>query len=87
MTNLTPASLELFTALANDAGNWSGTPMFEGGQKEKGNLADLKKKGLLKTQTEEGCTWVFFTEEGKVFGEANGIDMTHAYICKPRVAA
>ena len=63
-TNLTEASLSLFLQLANDADNWSGQPLFEGGEIEKGNLTDLKKKGLIGTDRDEGCTWVYFTEQG-----------------------
>lgn len=64
MTNLSPASTDLFLSLAQDAGNWSGTPLVEVSKSEEGNLTDLKVKGLLKTMTDEGCTFAYFTDAG-----------------------
>lgn len=61
---LTDESRDLFISLLNNADNWGGTPMFEGTQKQKGNLTDLKKKGLIDTFVEEGCTFVSFTTKG-----------------------
>jgi len=74
MTNLTESTLALFTDLVEDADNWSGTPLFQGGKRERGNLTDLKKHGLVITQTEDGCTWVFFTEAGKAFAAEQHIE-------------
>jgi hypothetical protein len=74
--NLTPASLALFLALANDAGNWNGTPLLDISNKERGNLTDLKKNGLVKTFKDEGCDWVSFTAEGKTFAASNGVDLS-----------
>jgi len=75
---LSPASLSLFLALANDADNWSGTPLWDGNKREAGNLTDLKKKGLLKTDQDEDnkkCFWVFFTESGKELAGVHGIKL------------
>lgn len=63
--NLTSASYNLFTALVKDAGNWSGMPLYQGLRSENGNLTDLKRKGLVGTQEDEGNTWVYFTEAGR----------------------
>ena len=75
--NLTPTSEKLFKDLAEDAGNWSGTPLLDGNVRTdnhlKGNVTNLKKLGLIKTDYDEGCTWVYFTEAGKAAAEEFGI--------------
>jgi hypothetical protein len=73
--NLTPATLELFKIIANDAGNWSGMPLLDLNAKQKGNLVQIKKAGLMKTQNEDGCTWGIFTAEGKAFAATLGINL------------
>jgi len=77
---LTEHSHLLFIELANDAGNWSGTPLFGGNVgdevSDKGNLTDLKKKGLVTTFEDEGCSWVVFTEVGKAYAAENGVDLS-----------
>lgn len=74
---LTEASKSLFAAYAKDAGNWSGTPLVGGnvgGSKEdRGNLTDLKKKGLISTFRYEGCDWISFTEAGVAYAASLGI--------------
>lgn len=75
---LTPSSLSLFLELARDADNWNGTPLFNGGKAERGNLSDLKKKGLLKTEQDEDnkkCIWVYFTQEGKALAAQHGVNL------------
>ena len=67
---LSPEALALFVAFARDAGNWNGTPLVGGGNvptdgASKGHLTKLKKEGLVKTFTDEGCVWLQFTLEGK----------------------
>jgi hypothetical protein len=75
----TPASLELFLSLANDAANWSGIPLLGGNvatdKQLRGNLTDLKKKGLLTTFKDEGEIWVHFTEAGKALAAEHGISL------------
>ncbi len=49
---LTKRSLEIFLEFAEDAKNWSGTPWVNDGniwldKEDRGNLADLIKKGLI----------------------------------------
>lgn len=77
---ITEASRALFVAYADDAGNWSGFPMVGGnvgGSKEdRGNLTQLKKAGLITTWTDEGLTWISFTESGKAFAKECGIDLS-----------
>lgn len=83
MTNqITPASLELFLALARDAGNWSGVPLFGGNvggdPASRGNLTHLKKLGLLTTDVDEDdrrCAWVYFTPAGKALAAEHGITL------------
>lgn len=81
MTNikLTERSKKLFLEYANDAANWSGNPLVGGNvggsKSDRGNLTDLKKKGLLKTFNDgEGHMWVTFTEIGKEYAKENGVD-------------
>ena len=73
---ITQASLDLFCTLCDDAPNWSGTPLlggnFDFSAADRGNLTQLKKEGLLTTNTEEGCTWIFFTDKGREFATACG---------------
>jgi hypothetical protein len=84
-TNLTDASLSLFLALTNDAPNWGGQTLFGGNvggdAASKGNLTDLKKKGLLTTTDidGDGCHWIGWTEAGLALAAANGIDTDDLY--------
>lgn len=82
-TGLTPASEKLFVDLAKDSGNWSGNPMLDGNVRTnnalKGNVADLKKKGLIRTFADEGCTFVQFTDEGKALAERLGHPIAGEY--------
>ena len=79
---LTEGSLAVFTAYAEDAGNWGGTPMVDGnvrGSKEQnGHLTDLKKKDFITTWEDdpmdiplggESCTWINFTDKGRALAE------------------
>lgn len=79
MPNITAASLALFIAYAKDAGNWSGQPLVGGnvgGSKEdRGNLTQLKRAKLITTVTDEGCTWINFTDTGKAFATQNGVSL------------
>lgn len=74
---LTVESKKLFIDLAEDAGNWSGTPLWDGnvggGAEANGHLTDLKKKGLVETWKDEGLVWVSFTEAGIEFAKELGI--------------
>lgn len=78
--DLSQGSIDLFTSLAKDAGNWSGVPLLdEISPAEKGHLTDLKKKGLLTTTQDEDnrkCFWVTFTDEGVAFAATLGIDLS-----------
>lgn len=75
---ITEQTLALFLAFANDAGNWSGTPLVGGnvgGTKEdRGNITQMKRAKLITTDTDEGCTWIYFTEAGKVFAAGHGVE-------------
>jgi hypothetical protein len=76
---LTPASHALFIAYAMDAGNWGGTPLVGGnvgGSKaDAGNLTDLKQKGLLETFDDAGDAFVLFTDAGKEYAAAHGVNV------------
>ena len=77
---LTTESESLFHELADDADNWNGQPLINGNvtvdKAREGNLTDLKVKGLLVTDEDEGLTWVRFTEAGVAYAKDNyGIDL------------
>lgn len=76
---LTPASLALFLAYAKDAKNWNGTPLVGGNvgasPADKGNLTDLKTKGLVETFRDDGCTWLEFTDAGKALAAEHKIEI------------
>lgn len=83
--DITPASLALFLALARDAGNWNGTPLFGGNagtsKAEQGNLTQLKRAGLVTTWDERDrvngliqvSTWVEFTDKGRALAAEHGV--------------
>ena len=75
--NITGTSLKVFLAYADDACNWSGVPLVGGnvgGDKaERGNLTQLKQAGLITTDYDEGCTWVYFTDAGVALAAEHGI--------------
>lgn len=77
---LTEASKKLFIDYAADACNWGGTPLVGGnvgGSKEdRGNLTDLKKKGLLSTFKSDNLDWVSFTEKGIAYAKELGINIS-----------
>jgi hypothetical protein len=68
---LTEASKALFLALWNDRGNWGDTPLWGGNvggsAADRGNLTDLKSKGLVTTFKSDRLDWVAFTDAGKAF--------------------
>ena len=77
---ITEKSLQLFLAYANDAGNWSGTPLVGGNiaqtPEDNGNLTQLKKAELLKTEDDgEGNIWIYFTEAGKTLALEHGVEI------------
>jgi hypothetical protein len=71
---LTPASLELFLGLAEDAPNWSGSPLVTVSPAERGNLTNLKKLGLIETFVDEGCAFAVFTDKGVALAVEHGFD-------------
>jgi hypothetical protein len=80
---ITAGTKELFVDLAYDAGNWSGTPLFGGNvggdHASNGHLTHLKKLGLVTTWVDDDdktCSWVSFTDEGKAYAAALGIDLS-----------
>lgn len=83
MIKLTDASLALFLRLADDAGNWSGTPPTDGNvdmsTAERGNLTQLKRAKLLTTfeDGETKMTWVRFTDAGIALAAEHGRRLNH----------
>jgi hypothetical protein len=83
---ISPAALALFLALANDAGNWSGTPLF--GPKgnvgyepaDKGHLLWLKRAGFVTTQEDDdGYAFCRFTVIGRALAAEHGINLSIYY--------
>jgi hypothetical protein len=72
--NITPESLKLFLDLAEDAGNWSGTPPTWGTKEQRGNLTQLKQAGLLTTFTDRGDAFAEFTDAGRALAAEHGIE-------------
>ena len=75
MTNISNDSLNLFIALASDADNWSGQPLIDITKEQRGNLSDLKKKGLITTFRDDGCDWADFTDDGIALAAEHGISI------------
>jgi len=73
--NISADSLSLFIELASDAENWNGQPLLDITKEQRGNLSDLKKKGLMVTFRDEGCDWVDFTDQGIAFAAEHGIEI------------
>lgn len=84
---LTERSMMLFLALASDAGNWSGMPLFGGNtgtsKADQGNLTHLKRAGLVTTREERDRVnglirtdvWVSFTDAGRALAAEHGITL------------
>ena len=73
---LTPGSSAFLVKLFQDAPNWSGQPMLDFvTPADKGNITDLKRKKLISTNVEEGCTFVWFHDEARSIAAAFGIDL------------
>ena len=75
MTNISKDSLNLFIALASDADNWNGQPLIDITKEQRGNLSDLKKKGLITTFRDDGCDWADFTDDGIALAAKHGISI------------
>ena len=75
MENISADSLSLFIELASDAENWNGQPLLNITKEQRGNLSDLKKKGLVITFRDEGCDWADFTDAGIAFAAEHGIEI------------
>ncbi|HIF23204.1 MAG TPA: hypothetical protein EYQ27_15200 [Gemmatimonadetes bacterium] len=85
-SNLSTGALDLFILMANDAMNWSGTPLLGGNfdldEQGKGYLTKLKKAGLVwaDKQHDPGCVthgfvYINFTEAGQALATSHGIDL------------
>lgn len=77
--DITAQSLELFLAYAEDAGNWSGTPLVGGNvggsREDNGNLTQLKKAGLISTFEYAGDVFIKFTDAGVALAAEHGIEI------------
>ncbi len=74
-SEMTPATLEVFKRHAKDAPNWAGAPMLDISKEERGNLTDLKVRGLLTTDKDEGIEWVYFTPAGYELARTLGYEI------------
>jgi len=73
---ITEKSKELFRKYAADAGNWNGQPLVGGNvadtKYDRGNLTQLKRAGLITTDTDEGNIWLSFTPTGVRYARTLG---------------
>ena len=72
---MTDATIGLFRALAGDANNWHGEPLIDITPSQRGNLTDLKKRGLINTYRADGCDWCQFTCDGELLAKDLGFDL------------
>lgn len=72
---LTAETQNLFVSLVEDAPNWNGQPMVDITKEQRGNLSDLKRKGLIETFRDEGCDWVNFTPAGIALATELGFEL------------
>jgi hypothetical protein len=82
---LTDASLALFLEYAEDAPNWGGSPWVSAGnvwltKEQRGNITDLKKKGLVEIGDSEGLgksrdQYLIFTEAGIALARSHGFEI------------
>jgi hypothetical protein len=76
---VTERSKALFMKYAEDAGNWNGQPLVGGNvpdtKEDRGNLTQLKRAGLITTDTDEGCIWLNFTPAGVKYARTLGFKM------------
>ena len=89
MGEITTRSMEVFFEYAKDAGNWGGNPLVGGNvftgageaRATRGNLTQLKRAGLITTETEPRTatgpltTWIYFTAAGKALAAEHGIEI------------
>lgn len=61
---LSPASAALFSDLAATSALECRAPTIDYTVQNRGNLTDLKKKGLIKTEESDGDVWVYFLLAG-----------------------
>lgn len=74
--DITSKSLEVFVRYARDADNWLGLPLVDGSVKERGNLTQLKRAGLIVTFSDGGCVWLSFTKAGRELAAQHGIEIS-----------
>ena len=72
---LTTETQNLFISLVEDAPEWGGQPLIDITKEQRGNLSDLKKKGLIETFRDEGCDWAIFTPAGTELASKLGYEL------------
>lgn len=95
--NLPVKSAEFFEDLANDAGNWSGNPYFDGnvaaGRSAAGMVRKLVEVGLIESGDDDGHAFAIFTDKGVEAAAKIGIDLnwindtTYTVAQEPRTVA
>lgn len=83
IATLTAESRRLFIEYAKDAGDWGGCPLLgDGGNVEvnaaalRGYLTDWKVKGLAESFSDDGCTFLSFTEAGVEYAASHGVSIS-----------
>ena len=79
MIKLTPTTHKYFEELCDASFDWSGTPLFEGSDVEKGYLTSLKKNGLVRSYEEDNCTWVIFEDAGYAYAAEHNLELDKGY--------
>jgi septal ring-binding cell division protein DamX len=79
MAKISKRSAEVFRLYAEDAANWSGMPLVggnvSGSKEDRGNITQLKRAGLIKTQEDDGNMFILFTAAGKAFAQTMNIEI------------
>jgi hypothetical protein len=76
---LAPASLARFIEYAEDADNWSGSPLVGGNvggdPADVGYLTNMKRCGMVSTWEDEGDVWIEFTDAGRALAGEHGVEI------------
>ncbi len=84
-TEMTPETLKLFTTLAKDAGSWDGSPIVDITPAQRGNLTDLKARGLISTSKSDGTMFADFSDAGVALAASLGITINRGGIDEPQI--
>ena len=78
-STLSPEALAFFLDLAEDAGNWSGSPLVDCNKQQEAYLTHAKIEGLLTTERDGRCRFAYFTPAGVALAAQHGVDLSFYY--------